>query len=58
MAIFRRQKRQEGFREATIWLSPEDEQAIQKVAEKLGVTTRADAIRMTMRKVADEELKM
>lgn len=57
MAEFRRLKKQEGFIESTIWLSPEDREVIEGEAKRTGMS-RSDVIRIAVRRAFTEEQTM
>ena len=57
MAEFRRLKKQEGFLESTIWLSPEDRKVLDEEAKRTGMS-RSDVIRVAVRRAFMEETTM
>ena len=57
MAEFRRLKKQEGFIESTIWLSPEDRGVIEGEAKRTGMS-KSDVIRLALRRAFTEESHM
>jgi Arc/MetJ-type ribon-helix-helix transcriptional regulator len=58
MASFRRQKKAEGYKQFTTWLSPEDERAIRVAMERNGLKNQAEVIRFALRKISTEEPQM
>ena len=57
MAEFRRLKKQAGFLESTIWLSPEDRKVLDEEAKRTGMS-RSDVIRVAVRRAFMEETTM
>lgn len=57
MAEFRRMKKEEGFKESTIWLSPEDLEIVERRAEATGLP-KAEIIRMALKTAYAQETPM
>lgn len=53
-AEFRRQKREQGFAESSIWLSPEEKLLVERKASETGLS-KSDVIRQALRKAYSEE---
>jgi hypothetical protein len=58
VASLRRQRKQNGYKESTIWLSPEDEMAITGIIDREGFKSRSEVVSYALRIVSNQEQKM
>jgi Arc/MetJ family transcription regulator len=54
MTVFRRKRRESGFAEANIWLSPEDQAALNAAMEHLQFRTKSEAVSFALREAFKE----
>ncbi|RWB95675.1 hypothetical protein [Mesorhizobium sp.] len=58
VAQLRNRRKEQGMKQSSIWLSPEDESAIAAITERAGMKSRSEAIRYALKQVSNQEEKM
>jgi hypothetical protein len=54
MALTRERRRKEGMRDTTVWLTPDDQKALELVAKKFGAANQSEAIKIAVREFSKE----
>lgn len=57
-ARFRSTKRDQGYKQQSIWLSKEDDEIIRAAIERDGLKNRSEVIRYALRTISNQEPKM
>lgn len=58
VAALRRQRRSQGMKQTTIWLTQEAEQQISLIVESMGLKSRSEAVQYALSRISNSESQM
>lgn len=58
VAALRRQRRSQGMKETTIWLTQENDMQIERLIEQEGLRSRSEAVQYALNRISTEETQM
>jgi hypothetical protein len=58
VAVLRKQRREQGMTQSTVWLSVEEQAIISEVQRRSGLKSQAEVIRLALRKISNKDNQM